>query len=87
MMEFQEEDVLSQLRRLPERYLSVEAAARIHRLARTTFLRHGAAARRDRWLAWLGRGYSRVELLVAAGVTVVYVAWALHLAQALVAGR
>ena len=86
-----DEDVLERLRALPERGPPAATSARIHRVARARFVQVAAAARAltafDRRLAWLARGYGRIELPLAAGVTVVYLGWALTAALAVFGRR
>jgi hypothetical protein len=70
-----------QLRGLPERPPDDLTSARIHRRARTLFAR--ATRPGDRWLRRLDRLYARCEPTIAVGVSVVYLAWAVHLVSAI----
>jgi hypothetical protein len=76
-----EDDLLARLRALPERAPAPATSERIHRVARARFVR-SAAAPLDRRLAVLARLYARFELALAAGVTVVYLGWAVRAALA-----
>jgi hypothetical protein len=79
---FDETDPLwRQLRELPARWPDDVASTRVRRRSRALFAR---ATRRDgRWLARFDRWYGRLEPTLAAGISVVYLVWAVRVAAAL----
>ena len=71
----QESELLARLAALPMPAPDQAAGGRIHRRARAAFVREHERAKRP-WLGFLARCYTRVEPVMAAGVTVVYLNWA-----------
>jgi hypothetical protein len=76
-----DDDLSARLRALPERAPAPALSERIHRVARARFVRSSAAPF-DRRLAAVARLYGRLELALAAGVTAVYLGWAVQAALA-----